>query len=203
MHNSGIEPDPFNISTLCLYGMIASSTLLMTYIAVFFAFQVDLWARLLETWKRVQGQPTGEKRHLLHTLPYYLAITRSTCEVSSLHNFAYICSGICVLIWSVNFQYETQAHILNLPVGNSIPIAAKNSVKLDGVKLKLGNEQARWKSMVGRPSGLQSRGPNSRTYILILVSDDKCGTPWASSNPHPCFPRSLSCNQHISCRLKW
>ena len=82
MLHSGAESDVFNVSNMCLYGMIASSSLLISYIAVLLAFQVDLWARVLETWKRARGDPqSGEKRHLLHTLPYYLAMTRSSCEV--------------------------------------------------------------------------------------------------------------------------
>ena len=83
MLRSGAESDIFNVSNMCLYGMIASSSLLIAYIAVLLAYRVDLWARVFETWKRARGEPqAGEKRHLLHTLPYYLAITRSSCEVS-------------------------------------------------------------------------------------------------------------------------
>ena len=74
--------DPFNLSNLYLYGMIASSSLLMAYIAIMFAIQVDLGSRILQGWKRARGQPIGDEKHLLHTLPYYLAITRSSCEVS-------------------------------------------------------------------------------------------------------------------------
>ena len=50
---------------------------------------------------------------------------------------------------SMDFHFETQAHILNLAVGHKIPTAAKDSVKLDGVKLKLGDKKKRWKSVVG------------------------------------------------------
>ena len=50
---------------------------------------------------------------------------------------------------SMDFHFETQAHILNLAVGHKIPTAAKDSVKLDGVKLKLGDKNTRWKSVVG------------------------------------------------------
>ena len=111
----------------------------MVYIAIMFAFQVDLGSRILQAWKRARGKSTGEEMHLLHTLPYYLAITRSSCEVST--NIR--------SIKSIDFQYKAQAHILNLPVGHNIPTTAKDSVKLDGVKLKLGVKQARWKSLVG------------------------------------------------------
>ena len=55
-------------------------------------------------------------------------------------------AGITVLKSCLN---ETQAHILNLPVGNNISMTAKGSLKLDGVKLKLGDKKARWKSLVG------------------------------------------------------
>ena len=50
---------------------------------------------------------------------------------------------------STDFQFESQAHILNLPVGHEIPTPAKGSVKLGGVKLKLGDNKKRWKSVVG------------------------------------------------------
>ena len=50
----------------------------------------------------------------------------------------------------IDFQYESQAHILNVPVGHKIPSAAKDSIKLDGFKLKkLGDKRAKWKSLVG------------------------------------------------------
>ena len=49
----------------------------------------------------------------------------------------------------MDFHFESQAHILNLPVGHKIPTAAKDSVKLDGVKLKFGDNKKRWKSVVG------------------------------------------------------
>ena len=111
----------------------------MVYIAIMFAFRVDLGSRILQAWKRARGKSTGEEKHLLHTLPYYLAITRSSCEVST--NIR--------SIKSIDFQYKAQAHILNLPVGHNIPTAAKNSVKLDGVKLKLGDTKTTWKSVVG------------------------------------------------------
>ena len=82
MLHSGAESDPFDLPELCLYGMITFSSLLVAYIAVFFAYQVDLWARVLEAWRGVLGQPPGGEEHILHTLPYYLAVTRSSCEVS-------------------------------------------------------------------------------------------------------------------------
>ena len=84
MLHSGADSDPFNLPELCLYGMITFSSLLMAYIAVFFSYQVDLWARVLQAWKKVLGQPPGEEEHLLLTLPYYIAITRSSCEVRTL-----------------------------------------------------------------------------------------------------------------------
>ncbi len=42
-----------------------------------------------------------------------------------------------------------QAHIINMPVGHTIPTEAKDTVKLPGVKLKLGTKAERWKSVVG------------------------------------------------------
>ena len=38
------------------------------------------WSRLVQGARRLTGRPPEEKM-LLHTLPYYLAITRSSCEV--------------------------------------------------------------------------------------------------------------------------
>ena len=98
LHNAGPDSEPFNIFTLYLYGVIASSSLLMTYLAVLYAFHVDLLGRVLETWKKAQGQPPGEEKQILHTLPYYLAITRSSCEVSTLQDSAFICWVICIFM---------------------------------------------------------------------------------------------------------
>ena len=49
----------------------------------------------------------------------------------------------------MDFQLKAQAHILNLPVGHEISTSAKDSVKLDGVKVKLADKSTRWKSVVG------------------------------------------------------
>ena len=144
----------------------------MAYIAILFASQKDLWARILQAWKRGRGKPPGEEKHILHTLPYYLAITRSSCEVNDSAHF-YVpwvkfknnYSTLRSTLWSLPylgvllpekdtfptitiFYGSPQAHILNLPVGHKLPTAAKDSVKLD-VKLELGDRQARWKSVVG------------------------------------------------------
>ena len=83
MYHSGAQADPFNVSTLCVYAMVASSNLLIAYILVFVAVQIDLGARVLQAFRRGQRQP--EDKQLLHTLPYYLAITRSSCEVRCSH----------------------------------------------------------------------------------------------------------------------
>ena len=132
----------------------------MAYIAVLFASQKDLWARILQAWKRGRGKSPGEEKHILHTLPYYLAVTRSSCEVNDSAHF-YVprvkfknnyptLPFPCVLPTGhfPNHNHFLQAHILNLPVGHKLPTAAKDSVKLD-VKLELGDRQARWKSVVG------------------------------------------------------
>ena len=136
--------------------MIVSTSLLLVYIAAFCAFQVDLGPRILQAWKRARGKSTEEEKHLLHTLPYYLAITRSSCEVIiQLQDHICNCYSVCILMcWKIvillkELQYEAQAHILNLPVGHTIHTAAKNSVKLDGVKLKFGDKKTNWKSVVG------------------------------------------------------
>ena len=164
-HYSGAESDPFDVSTLYLYGLVASSSLLMAYIAVLFASQKDLWARVVQAWRRARGKPPGEEMHILHTLPYYLAITRSSCEVNDSAHFYVprvkfknnhptlpyprLVSYPQDTFPTITFFYGSpQAHILNLPVGHKPPTAAKDSVKLD-VKLELGDTRARWKSVVG------------------------------------------------------
>ena len=49
----------------------------------------------------------------------------------------------------IDCQYEAQAHILNMPLGHKIPTSAKDSVKLEGVVVKLAEKKARWRSLVG------------------------------------------------------
>ena len=66
-----------------LYPLVASSSLLLAYLA----FLIMKWgysrSKLVQGWmRRLTGKSPKEEKMLLHTLPYYLAITRSSCEVS-------------------------------------------------------------------------------------------------------------------------
>ena len=69
---------------MCLYALAASASLLLVYLAVFFAVRLDLKERAKNAWSRLRGRLPRNTRVLLHTLSYYLAVTRSTCEVIKL-----------------------------------------------------------------------------------------------------------------------
>ena len=97
----------------------------------------------------------------------------------------------------LDFQFNAQAHILNLPVGHEISTKAKDSVKLDGVKVKLADKKTRWKSVVGVCIIIVYKISSE-----VIFSDGKCGTSWASGSPRPRFPCGISCNQHNPCRLE-
>ena len=45
-------------------------------------------------------------------------------------------------------EKESQVHILNLPVGQDTQSTAKDTVKLNGIKLEMGKRTSRWKWMV-------------------------------------------------------
>ena len=70
-----------SISTICLYALVASSSLLLVFLTFFFAAKVDLKERAQHTWSRLRGGLPQNTKILLQTLSYYLAVTRSTCEV--------------------------------------------------------------------------------------------------------------------------
>ena len=70
-----------SISEKCLYALIVSSSLLLTYLGLFLAARVDLKERARRAWSRLRGRLPRNTKILLHTLSYYLAVTRSTCEV--------------------------------------------------------------------------------------------------------------------------
>ena len=74
-------------SLITTVGVIASSSLLLVCIAIVFANRIDLIGRVAKAWRAMQGKPPRYKRPLLHSLPYYLAITRSCCEVSPFQIF--------------------------------------------------------------------------------------------------------------------
>ena len=66
-----------------LYPLVASSSLLLAYLAFLIVKLSYSRSKLVQGWvRRLRGKPPKEEKMLLHTLPYYLAITRSSCEVS-------------------------------------------------------------------------------------------------------------------------
>ena len=81
-YDSGIpSANLLNTFTKCLYALVVSSSLLLTYLGLFLAARVDLKERARKAWSRWRGRLPRNTRVLLHTLSYYLAVTRSTCEV--------------------------------------------------------------------------------------------------------------------------
>ena len=83
MHHLAAATELEKFTAWLLYLLVASSSLFLAYLA----FLTMNWgytrSELAQGWmRRLTGKsPKGEKM-LLHTLPYYLAITRSSCEVS-------------------------------------------------------------------------------------------------------------------------
>ena len=68
-------------------GMIASSSLMLLYVGFVFAKRIELFRRIAKAWRSMHGKRTTYKKPLLHTQPYYLAISRSCCEVSPIQLF--------------------------------------------------------------------------------------------------------------------
>ena len=67
------------------YPLVASSSLLLVYLAFLVLRYSYSRSKLVQGWtRRLTGKPPKEEKMLLHTLPYYLAITRSSCEVDHL-----------------------------------------------------------------------------------------------------------------------
>ena len=70
-------------TTWLLYPLVASSSLLLAYLAALIMQWAYSRSELVQGWmRRLRGKLPKEEKMLLHTLPYYLAITRSSCEVS-------------------------------------------------------------------------------------------------------------------------
>ena len=70
-----------SISDKCLYALVVSAILLVVCLVIFLAARVDLKERARKAWSRMRGRLPRNTRILLQTLTYYLAVTRSTCEV--------------------------------------------------------------------------------------------------------------------------
>ena len=66
-----------------LYAMIMPLSSLVVYLTAIFMDWVDFWSKAVLWWRKMRGLTT-EEMLLLHTLPYYLAITRCTCEVRNI-----------------------------------------------------------------------------------------------------------------------
>ena len=62
------------------YAFAVSSSLLAIDLLAIFLDKMHFRSEMALQWKKMQGLPY-EELLLLHTLPYYLAISRSTCEV--------------------------------------------------------------------------------------------------------------------------
>ena len=82
-YNFSVASELERSTTWLLYPLVASSSLLLAYLA----FLIMKWgysrSKLVQGWmRRLTGKSPKEEKMLLHTLPYYLAITRSSCEVS-------------------------------------------------------------------------------------------------------------------------
>ena len=87
---------------------------------------------LAQRWKkRLTGSFSNEKM-ILHTVPYYLAISRSTCEVR------YIFASHCQLP-----SWIFQAYVLNLPIGYKISHVATDTVVLEDCTWKPNKLQQR------------------------------------------------------------
>ena len=64
------------------YPLVASASILLAYLTFIVLRYSYSRSKLLQGWtRRLVGKPPMEEKMLLHTLPYYLAITRSSCEV--------------------------------------------------------------------------------------------------------------------------
>ena len=72
------EPKPWQF-----YPLVASTILLLAYLTFIVLRYSYSKSKLVQGWtRRLLGKAAKEEKILLHTLPYYLAITRSSCEVS-------------------------------------------------------------------------------------------------------------------------
>ena len=68
------------MTDLFRYSTIAFATLLAVNTVYLFLVWLDIAGELKRVWGTVLGQASDQKM-LLHTQPYYLAVTRASCEV--------------------------------------------------------------------------------------------------------------------------
>ena len=64
-------------------GLIACSSLLFLLLAYLLEKRMALKGRFIGAWREWRSKPPKERRPLLYTHPYYLALTRSCCEVTN------------------------------------------------------------------------------------------------------------------------
>ena len=70
-------------TTWQFHPLIVSASLLLVYLTFHVLRYCYSRSKLVQGWTRwLIGKPPEEEQMLLHTLPYYLAVTRSSCEVS-------------------------------------------------------------------------------------------------------------------------
>ena len=81
------EPEVVSMArptTWQFHPLVVSASLLLAYLTFIVLRYSYSRSKLVQGWtRRLLGKPPKEEKMLLHTLPYYLAITRSSCEVSS------------------------------------------------------------------------------------------------------------------------
>ena len=83
MYHLAVTTELERSTTWLLYPLVASSSLLLAYLAAIIMQWAYSRSELVQGWmRRLRGKLPKEEKMLLHTLPYYLAITRSSCEVS-------------------------------------------------------------------------------------------------------------------------
>ena len=74
---------PIKYSLISKIGVITGSSLLFLLLATMLGKRMALKARFIEAWRKWRSKPPKERTALLYTLSYYLALTRSCCEVAN------------------------------------------------------------------------------------------------------------------------
>ena len=70
---------PIDIIAISLYTLKVLVGLLVAYAAAIFLKWTKIWVKVVGWWRGKRGQ-LQEDILLVHSLPYYLAMSRSTCE---------------------------------------------------------------------------------------------------------------------------
>ena len=175
------------------YPLVASASLLLTLLILIIMRYIHSRSELVQHWtRRVTGKPPKEEMMLLHTLPYYLAITRSSCEVGRLFFRTPLLGELSNVIFERKNSWDfaqpvngpksqglrylrelktaskintQQAHILDLPMGHKISNNANNNaVKFGNLEWQL-NSTKRWKTWVSL-----HRSACLKLFILTILS---------------------------------